>query len=226
MEIYHTSAPDESAKPALTRPDGEPWRPKSPTVNKGETFEEYHEPHCWSCKWLKETEMEGEHGYLVEVSVCARHAPNAKKSPPWPKLENVAKDVCVDYVRSTHGMCGDPTCPICTAPKGRAIQISTPKQAPPGTPKPKPETDRQREFRQAFEVMAEIHGRTDELPIGDVRAAFKAHHNVEEADPKKANKKRLDAWACALKDLPPGFEVDKAAGMIRNHSPQPLALAA
>jgi hypothetical protein len=42
---------------------------------------------------------------------------------------------------------------------------------------------------------------------------------------RETGRKRLDAWACALKDLPPGFKVDKAGGVIRHHSAQPLARA-
>src|SRR5262245_16540988 len=80
-------------------------------------------------------------------------------------------------------------------------------------------------LRAAYEAVADILGRPD-VPLADVRTIFKERHPVNEADPKKANKKRLDAWAWARNNLPAGFEVDKAAGVIRHRPETPLARAA
>jgi hypothetical protein len=89
----------------------------------------------------------------------------------------------------------------------------------------KADTSHQAEFRAAFGALADITGQED-LPAVAVRDVFRSSHHVDEADPKKANKKKLDAWAAALRRLPPGFHLDKEAGRIRRQPAQPLARAA
>jgi hypothetical protein len=172
---------------------------------------------------------------------CKAQPPDNRRKSPWSivdcsdlcgghvydltkVMELDAAWICRTALSNTLLKCAKSDCPVC-GPNSLAV-AGTADVVAPHAPGPSKENDTQRAFRAACEAVAQATGHVDALPIGTVRDAFKARHHVDEADPKKANKKRLDAWAWALKDLPSGFEVDRAGKVIRCPSEMPFARAA
>jgi hypothetical protein len=166
----------------------------------------------WEWMALADVPSEGRFGEKSKVDdseghyVCKKKAPSKIRKIPWPEMDE--GDVCGDYSPMAGFECGDPGCPACTGTR------RAPRSAG-GAPLAAKETDRQRAFKVAF--AAADTGQIGSVPVSAVRDEFKVRHPVSDPDPKRANKVRLDAWTWALRDLPPGFSVDKESSLIRRN---------
>jgi len=195
------------------------WAPTNPDVLKPDdtrngidwSFDTWHEPICATCRYCEDmSDMDNQvHG--PDEAVCKRRVTIHRKKPTWP-IVDVINDGCGDHALRADLFCGDPGCPICTATKGGATVAPVSRGTLP-VPALKP---RQREMIAAYEVIADLM-ECATVPLDYVRDMFKDRHHVDDPDPERANKKRLDAWSYALKDLPPGFVVDKAGRTIARH---------
>ena len=234
MEAYHTDLSDgrveAASEPSFSEDSG-----RASAASLGyDPAKIHHSPACMNCRfyhWDRD----------LDIDFCKAHPPDNRKKTPWPVVQcfdlcgghvyDLTKVADFDYSDAGHKTalegkvlkCLKPDCPVC-GPNGVAASGAARVGAPPAPKAPK-ESAIQQEFRAAYETLAYILGRPD-VPLADVRTVFKDRHRVNETDPKKANKKKLDAWGYALKELPPGFEVDKAGGVIRYQPETPLARAA